>query len=80
MADKPSMADSVVAAAPPSAPPAPPKPRAYRCPNASYTITEGMCQARQGIQFHLCPRCKDRAPLPQAASPASSVGAPPNPN
>ena len=37
--------------------------RSYRCPKGSYTITEGMCQARQASSFHLCPRCKDRAPL-----------------
>lgn len=41
----------------------PERPKAYRCPRASYTITTGMCQARQQGGFHLCPRCQDRAPL-----------------
>ena len=44
--------------------PAPPKPRIYRCPNASYTIPEIMCQGRQMNKFALCPKCSCRAPLP----------------
>ena len=56
------MPDTVVT--PPSE--APPKPKIYRCPNGSYTITEAMCQGRQLSKFHLCPRCQNRASLPQA--------------
>jgi hypothetical protein len=48
-------------------PVAPPKPKHYRCPNASYTITEAMCQGRQLNKFALCPKCNCRAPLPGSA-------------
>ena len=53
---------------PAAAPPvALPKPLTYRCPNASYTITEAMCQGRQLNKYALCPRCTNRAPLPGPA-------------
>lgn len=71
MADKPeTMADPSVAE--PAAPPA--KPRVYRCPGSSYTIPEIMCIGRQQNKYAQCPKCTDRAALPQA------VVAPSNPN
>ena len=55
---------------PPIAPPA--KPKAYRCQGSSYTIPAVMCVGRQQGGFALCPKCGDRAPLPDAA-PASAL-------
>ena len=73
MADKAeTMADPAVAD--PAAPPAPPKPKIYRCPSSSYTIPEIMCIGRQQNGYSQCPKCTNRAALPQA------VVAPSNPN
>ena len=64
---------------PPAAAPA--KPRVYRCPNGSYTIPIAMCVGRQQNHYAQCPKCGDRAPLPESAAPASSTPiAPSNPN